>query len=75
MTLGDSAHLARTWESIAVVKRRGCDIWPCTPGFGGPVCRVGGKLHGRGPLMSGSQGAGPWRDCAAESGPSGLVPK
>lgn len=28
-------------ESIAVVKRRGCDIKPCTPGFGGPVCRIG----------------------------------
>jgi hypothetical protein len=32
-------------ESIAVVKRRGRDYWPCTAGFGGPVCRVGGKLH------------------------------
>lgn len=32
-------------ESIAVVKRRGRDIRPCTTGFGGPVCRVGGKLH------------------------------
>lgn len=30
----------RLMESVAVVKRR-----PCITGFGGPVCRVGGKLH------------------------------
>lgn len=43
-------------ESIAVVKRRGRDFWPCTRGFGGPVCRVGGKLHRAQPLLApGSQ--------------------
>jgi len=33
------------FEVISVVRRRGADFWPCTPGFGGPVSRVGGKLH------------------------------
>jgi hypothetical protein len=43
-------------ESIAVVKRRGADFWPCTRGFGGPVCRVGGKLHrALSRIMPGSQ--------------------
>lgn len=48
-------------ESIAVVKRRGCDFWPCTKGFGGPVCRVGGKLHRAQPLLGKQTGV--WRLC------------
>lgn len=48
-------------ESIAVVKRRGRDFWPCTRGFGGPVCRVGGKLHRAQPLL-GKQ-TGWWEPC------------
>lgn len=48
-------------ESVAVVKRRGRDFWPCTPGFGGPVCRVGGKLHRAMPLL-GKQ-TGWWEPC------------
>lgn len=50
-------------EAIAVVKRRGRDFWPCTAGFGGPVCRVGGKLHRvLSRIVPGSQ-SGDWALC------------
>lgn len=53
-------------ESIAIVKRRGCDFWPCISVLAGSVCRVGGRLHSMGPLQKGSQREGEWWPCERE---------
>jgi hypothetical protein len=62
-------------ESVAVVHRRGRDIRPCTRGFGGAVCRVGGKLRSIRPLPVGRPYTGGSQPCLQitwEELPSGL---